>query len=502
MRKFISLLFTALTAIAAQATDYSVPIRVTVNGISTEQTGTITIEESGGLYDLNLRNFVLQSGDMPLPVGNVELKGIKPRKDGDATLLIDSRVIKITDGDDPGVGYWMAAVLPEVPVELRAKIEDGRLRCFIDIDLMEVMQQVIQVAIGDGYQLPNPGFEAWHPSADTYEEPDGWHSFESATGALASLAGHHIGKSADAHSGQASARIFATSIFGIVANGTMTTGRMNAGAMTADDTANHAYLDMSMTDTDGNGDPFYTPLYSRPDSVALWVKFKQGNPSDTHPYATLSAVITDGTRYQDPEDKPYTNVVAKATDNKIATTDGKWVRIAAPFVYTDNNVSPKAVLITVSTNADAGQGSAGDEMIVDDIELIYNAMLTSIKIKGREVPDFSPEKTLYEMELNEEITADDIEAAADGMATNIVKQTDVEGEYYLCTIEAYRADMSAMSKYIVKVKSNATSIRDLPTATGQKATYFTLDGRQATALKPGGIYLCRKADGTIVKIRK
>jgi hypothetical protein len=149
---------------------------------------------------------------------------------------------------------------------------------------------------------------------------------------LAALAGHHIEKSDNGRNGSSCARLLATSIFGIVANGTMTTGRMNAGSMVASDPANHAYIDMSQTDLDGNGDPFYVALNSRPDSLVLWVQFHQGTANSDHPYATVSAAITDGTRYQDPEDQAYDNVVARAADNKIAVT-GKTV-IAAVVLHT------------------------------------------------------------------------------------------------------------------------------------------------------------------------
>lgn len=502
MKKLFTILFAAATAVAASGTDYDVPITVIVNGETSEQTAIISIVENDGLYDLTLKNFMLQSEDGPMGVGNVELKGMKPCHDGNATLLMTKETITITDGDDPSVPFWMATLLPPVPVDLRAKIEDESLRCFIDIDMMGTLGQIIQVGIGGGYQIPNPSFETWHTSTGNYVEPNGWHSFESATGSLASLAGHHITKSDDAHTGEASARIYATSIFGIVANGTMTTGRMNAGSMSASDTQNHAYLDMSLTDTDGNGDPYYIPLCSRPDSVALWVKFKQGKTNADHPYATISAVITDGTHYQDPEDKAYTNVVAKAQDNKIATTDGQWVRISAPFVYTDNDVEPKAVLVTISTNADAGQGSANDEMLVDDIAFIYNAKVTALKIRGTDVPAFSPEKHEYEMELGKAVTAGDIEALTDGKAAHIVKTVEAEDDKYVCTIVTLGADMSATSTYVVNVKGNQTTICDLPTASPRPATYFTLDGRQAKALTPGNIYISRQADGTIKKVRQ
>lgn len=503
MRKLIALLFVVVTAVAARATDYDVPIIVTVNGVSSEQSATITVNENDGLYDLTLKNFMLQTESSSIGVGNVELTAIKPYQDGSATLLIASKQVTITDGDDPNVSAWLASMLPPVDVLLRGKIEGDELRCYLDIDLTESLGQVIQVIIGGGYQMPNPSFEEWHTSTGSYEEPNGWHSFESATGSLASLAGHHIEKSSDAHSGEASARLFATSIIGIVANGTMTTGRMNAGSMTASNTDNNAYLDMSSDDVDGNGDPYYMPFRWYPDEVAVWVKFKQGRANSQHPYATISAVITDGTYYQDPEPKgkTYTNVVARAKNNKITITNGQWNHITAPFTYTTNGADPKAILITLSTNADAGQGSANDELLVDDIEFIYNATVTNLKIKGQSVKGFKSDKTTYEMELNKEITADDIEATVNGKAAHVAKDVEIDGDHYVCTVYAISADMAKMSTYIVNVKSNATDIRSLPTATNHQPTaYYTLDGRETKTLVPGNIYICRQGDGTVKKV--
>ena len=502
MRKIFTLLFVAMTAIAARATDYNVPITVTINGVSSEQMGVITVVENDGLYDLTVKNFMLQTVNGPMGVGHVELKGIEPYQDGDATLLLTQDQVQMTDGDDPNVSLWLASTLPPVNVLLRGKIEGDHLRCYLDIDMMESLGQLIQVSMGEGWQMPNPGFEFWHASDATHEEPNGWHSFESATGDLAAFAGHHLTQNKKAHSGEYCARIYATSIFGIVANGTMTTGRLNAGSAIASDAANNAYIDTSLTDVDGNGNPFYIPLYSRPDSVAVWVKFRQGSPNAEHPYATISAVITDGSYYQDPEDKAYTNVVGKAKNNKIATTDGEWVRVTAPFVYTENAVDPKAVLVTVSTNADAGAGSDGDEVLVDDIQFIYNAKATGLKIKGQDVPGFSADVTDYEMELNEEITADDIEVTVEGNTANVAKKVTLVDDSYVCSVVALSADMSVMSHYVIDVKSSATAIRGIQTATNRSASYFTLDGRQAKTLKPGTIYICRKADGTVTKVRQ
>lgn len=53
--------------------------------------------------------------------------------------------------------------------------------------------------------------------------------------------------------------------------------------------SNHAYLDMSKTDKDNNGDPFYQTINGTPDSVAVWMAFKQSTPNADYPYATLSS---------------------------------------------------------------------------------------------------------------------------------------------------------------------------------------------------------------------
>ena len=486
-RKIFTLIFAFMTGIAGYATDYNVPVTVIVNDEYSEQSAIVSVVEKDGKYNLMLKNFVLQNEGGSIGVGNVELTSIVPYQDGNATLLLTKQTATITDGDDPEVSFWMGPKLSPVTVDLRAKIEYDHLRCYIDIDMMETLGQMIHVAVGEGFQLPNQSFEQWHSSSKNYEEPNAWHSFESATGNLAALAGHHLEKSTDAHSGKTSARIYATSIYGIVANGTMTTGRMNAGSMSAANISNHAYLDMSMEDKDGNGDPFYTPLYSRPDSIAVWVKFKQGTSNSSHPYATMSAVITDGTRYQDPENKKYTNVMAKAKNSTIAVTDDKWVRVTAPFNYTDYNVEPKAVLVTLSTNADAGQGSANDEMLIDDIEFIYNAEVTRLKVKNQEIIDFNANKTEYDVELNEAVTANDIEVAVNGRGAHIVKTVTTENDQYICTVQVISADMSTSASYKISVvSSEPTGIKNVNEEPGTKnREYYNLNGQRVGELRRG-----------------
>ena len=485
MKKIFTFMLVAFAAIAAYATDYNESIIVTVNGVSSEQTGIISVVQNGNTYDLTMKNFMLASEDGPMGVGNVALTGIVPQTVGNTVILQTTANVEITAGDDPSVAFWMGPMLGPVPVDLMGKIENGHLRCFINIE-MASLQQIIQVAIGRGYQMPNQSFEDWHTSTGNYVEPNGWHSFESASGSLASLAGNHIEKSTDAHSGEACARIFATSIFGIVANGTMTTGRMNAGSMSATDKTNNAYLDITMTDVDGNGDPFYTPLFTRPDSIAVWVKFKQGKATAAHPYATVSAVITDGSYYQDPQDKEYSNVVAKAGNGQIAETGGAWVRVSAPFVYTENDVDPQAILVTVSTNADPGQGSANDEVLVDDIALIYNAKLAGLKVNGQDLEGFSPDKKEYELDFGDKtITVDDFVGTPDGQAALVVNKVEESDTGYKATVMVLSGDMENVTEYVLNVNSTATAISQVKQEQTKSNAIYNLNGQQVKSAKKG-----------------
>lgn len=224
--------------------------------------------------------------------------------------------------------------------------------------------------------IQNGGFEDWGVDKDAPAsqavEPRYWHSFTSASGTWASLAGEHCFKSTDAHSGNYSVKLQATSVWGQIANGTVTTGRLNAGSIKADDPANHSELDMSKTETDRNGDPFYQTLEARPDSIAFWVKFSTGKAGTC---ANMSAFITDGTYFQAPLDKTYNNIVGKA-ENKNITACSEWTRISVPFTYADNGLEPKAIMLTFSTCATPGGGKGDEVLLVDDVELIYGISYT------------------------------------------------------------------------------------------------------------------------------
>ena len=157
-------------------------------------------------------------------------------------------------------------------------------------------QSVVTKNLYEGTQILNSDFETWaDEEGNAKAEPRYWHSFESASGALAGSAKGKIKKSETKKGGQYSCQLKSSSILGVIANGTMTTGRLNAASISATDPVNHASLDISSTATDNYGDPFYALLNSCPDSLVLWVQFSQGTANASHPYATVSAAITNGT---------------------------------------------------------------------------------------------------------------------------------------------------------------------------------------------------------------
>lgn len=486
MKRIFTLLAVAMTALSSMATDYTDSLTVTVNGVVSEQHATVSVAEGAdGLLTFSLKNFVLEAGGTTMPVGNIVIDGLTPTAVGTDTLLVCSRNISITDGDTPGVDMWIGSMLGDVPIKLVAKLAKGRAYASISIDMVS-MGQVIDVTFGSGYQIPNSGFESYHTYSMNkgkinIDEPVRWHSFATAGGRLNSLVmgTPHTFQSDDVRpgsNGSTSLSVKSATVMGFIANGTVTTGRMIAGAMTATDPKNHAELDMSNTDLDGNGNPYYVEMLGQPDSLAVWLKFSQGKANAAHPYATVSAYITDGTYFQDPQDKAYTNVLAKAQNNTIATTDGEWKRIAIPFDYVNEDVDGKAILVTISTNADAGEGSANDEILIDDFELIYDATLVDITRDGDEVKPVLKGRGAFA----------------------VVSYDKSNPSAYHAVIDVYSADLKkhSVGTYVF----TPTGIANVATD-GAVRKVYNLGGQRVNTMKTGEVYIVKEG-GKTYKVQK
>ena len=269
------------------------------------------------------------------------------------------------------------------------------------------------------------------------------------------------------------------------ANGTMTTGRLYAGSTSATNKANNSTMDFADKDKDGNGDPFYPIFTTKPDAMTVWVKFK-GNVKD-HPNATVKAILADG-KVQDPEpeiDDYKKNVIARAEDKRIESKNFAWQELNIPFKYENKN-TPKGMLVTISTNAEAGKASSDkknlDVIYVDDIAMIYNSGLKSAQYKNTNL-SFANNKAAIEIEgkANEA----DFSIASDGEGAYISKVLKTnEGETGKSTLyititsndlqksncfEVAITDKTATGIFNIKSDSNATS-----------STLYNLAGQQVS----------------------
>ena len=434
---------------------------------------------------------------------------------------------------------------------------------------------VMSVSAGDGTtkkpQIIGGNFEKWHTAKyDKYssDEPDGWHSFMSAHptkniyGNACKNTHTYISKEVRPGStGSLSVKLTSGIVkvgISVPANGTLTTGRLIAGSATASSTKNNSTSDPSSTEKDGAGNPFYAPLTARPDSIVAWVKFKQGTLKDKdkdYKYATISAIIHDNTKYQDPEDKTYKNVVAKAQNAKIESNGFKWQRISIPFDYESykaNNVEPHNILITFSTNAKPGVASKDadnpDVMYIDDVELVYNDYYTDnlvISCDGEVAPAQQTTITVtkyldgtYNMMLknfsfgegNEALLIGDVtmsnitgkeengaitfETEQDAIITNGGEIAELlEGKIHLkmkgilkdgklkalITLEVFEQNIKAdFGGY----ESGTVGIHGITTSTNSaKGAIYDLSGRQLKTMQKG-INIVRGKDGKMIKVMK
>lgn len=537
-RFFTSLLATAAFAVSSMATDYKDMMTVSLDGNPTTPTETtISVEKTDDSgYTLSLKNFVLYmtTGDQvfPMPVGTIVLENVEAVTNGDVTTLKTSQDIEIAEGDDPTYeGSWIGPGLSAdgdlIPVNMTGEIRGDKFYTVININFMGMN---IDVVFGNGgYQIENSGFENFHTATYvdgknkyTSDEPNAWHSFNSgiATGSESFLTKYALQNGNTSVSddvrpgstGTKSVAIKSSIVMGFQsANGTMTTGRLQAGSLTATDAANCSFLDMSSTDTDGNGDPFYTVLNGRPDALSVWVKYKQGQVNEQYPYATVSAVITDGTRYQDPEDKAYTNVVAKAQDKTIESKGFEWQNLVIPFDYTSyasNDAQAKALLVTISTNAQPGVGSNDaenpDMIIVDDISLVYNSHLASLKVKGTEVEGFDKNVLSYDLKGEGAVSVDDIEAVSDGQGAYVTKAVEGTDKGVKVTITVTSNDLKTTNVYTLNIEgATTTGINKVETTTGKgTAAIYNVNGQRVDNMSQKGLYIIRQADGKTVKVLK
>ena len=497
-------------SLAATAVDYPGTLAVVIDGSAAQPTETQIVidKQEDGKYGLTLKNFILVQGADSMAIGNIVLKDVEAVEEQGTLMLETKQTITLENGDAEGVLLWFGPLLGEVPVELQAVVEGGVLRADIAVPIGN--QDVKVVFDSREFQLPNAGFEDFHTATAgnaTSDEPNNWHSFMSCTGSLASVVSSvpHTFISEDTRpgsDGSKSVLVKSGKVMGMfTANGTLTTGQLKAGSMLTTSTDNNAFLDLSNEARDANGDPFYTVLTTLPDSIGAWVKFKQGEAVAAHPYATMSAVITDGSYYQEPVDKDYSDIiVGKAGCNTIEGT-GEWQRIVVPFEYANASKLPKGILVTFSTNADAGEGTGNDELYVDDVELVYSSYLSDLSVNGATLTGFAADKFDYEYALAEGTmpTADEMADMTGYVAGGNEAKSFVTVRNNTVSVLVLSADLLSNHTYTIKFVDGAAGVENIINSGDNAKAVYTLGGQKVDGMKKGGMYITKYANGKTVK---
>ena len=512
-----------MTALTGMADTYNGPLHIDVDGQTVDQTTDITIEkQADGNYTLKLMNFKITLGKMTMNVGNIIITDVPAVSNGQTQMLKTKKNIAIKGGS-------MDYLLKSVPIDMIGELRDGDFYTNINISMAT---QKIKVTFGTAkYQLPNAGFETYHTATvtspydpnekATSDEPNYWHSFMSASGnpLLVYMAGYNpvTFKCDDVRpgsTGKQSLMLKSIDMSLAIANGTITTGRMNTGDFTASNTdANYAWSDMSNTDKDAHGDPFYATLYSLPDAMKVWLKFKQGTANAEHPYATATAIINDGTEFHEPAPSKtvYTNVVGEARNAKIAETGDEWKEFTIPFTYdafAQYGAKAKSVLVTLSTNADAGKGSDGALLYVADLSFVYNAGLKAITLTAENgevfnVDGVNAETKEYTATVPFDVTANNLKAVSDGKGA-YVSTTIADGK---ATIEITSNDLATTNVYTLNIKKGdaqgiTSGINGAQAAQAQAAGIYTIGGMRVNAITKPGLYIVKGADGSVKKVLK
>lgn len=518
MKKLFTIMALALCSLASIADEYTCPYKVLVTGLN-PVTGEMTVnvdKQSNNKYTLSIKNFALNAA---MKVGNIVVNDVDGLICGNTTALSTQQVIQITSGDG-NAEDWMGPTLGDVPILMKAEICNNKLNAILNID-MSKMQQNVRVMLGENVddfgQIPNSDFGDFHDVTykdATSREPNHWHSFMSASGSYVSyVAGTpHTFESTDhptnSKNGK-SVQIKSANVAEQSANGTLTTGRLNAGSISAANTANNAFLNLENTDLDANNDPFYTVLTCNPDSIKVNLKYTIGKRSvlnKKHKNATVKAIITNGNEVQDPElDDNKGNVVARAENAKIESSNN-WQELPIAFNYTDNEISTKAILVTISTSSVAAGGSKDntdpDIVWVDNVELVYNADLESVTYKGEPI-EFEDGEAL--IEGTGVVNLDDFVVKAKSPHAFISKTiTPYNNEGVFVAVTVTSNDLKTANVYYILIEGATTSIKDTKATIANNGiqAIYNLAGQQVGSMTPGQVYIVKTTDGQTKKVIK
>ena len=200
------------------------------------------------------------------------------------------------------------------------------------------------------------------------------------------------------------------------------------------------------------------------------------------------------------------NIIARAINTNIASTNA-WQQIEIPFNYANTTTTPLGALVTISTCSVPSGGSKSetnpDIIYVDDIELVYNAEVKSITVKGVEAT--TANGTAYEANISGTISPEDINVqtnAQGAYVSKILNNSKNGGVDVAITVTSN--DLKKANMYNLHIEGATTGINKPQTVTlpnGINAIY-NLAGQQVSSMTSGNVYIVKTTDGKTKKVIK
>ncbi|MDR1113431.1 MAG: PCMD domain-containing protein, partial [Bacteroidales bacterium] len=266
------------------------------------------------------------------------------------------------------------------------------------------------------YQLVNGGFESWETITYNYQsitEPVQWNGFKTGVapeGSLLAIAMSAMNIQFEACSdvrpgstGIKSIKTWSLDLSwyrpNLVANGLFTTGQVHMSSASYSDPNNYygTLLENSA---------FHQPFTAMPDSIYFWAKYKTTAATQN---ATVHIYIHDSSNTHDPVPTAMTSNVVASVLYEWPRGEQQWQQHKVAFNYGSwTNQNPAYILITFFTSPMWGVGTPYDTLYVDDIELIYNRLLSDLQVNGATLPAFNNQITNYSVPLCQPLTAENL----------------------------------------------------------------------------------------------
>ena len=342
------------------------------------------------------------------------------------------------------------------------------------------------------YQIPNSDFEGWTSDGKLNE---GWHSFESATGALASFASFSPAPTMieDGFEGKA-VRLRSADLMGIAkANGNLTTGTISMGSTEPTDAANYNYTDR--TNVSGN-----LPFAGIPDAFEVYARFTPGtaraltdeekaNGTEIKLQGRIQLILHDNAPYYDPElDTQAGSKIASASVLIPETAD--WTKFNGEFNYVGEPSDKQYMLASATTNPMPG-ASQDDQLDLDNVKLIYWHALSELTFDGKAVEGFNADKTEYTVKGNLADDSNKIAYKVKGKGANASTSVDPENNVLKITVEGNDISVNADSKtvYTIHFDNTSTGIGSISANEAKNHKVYTLGGVRVNGKPAAGLYI-------------